>query len=195
MDDLRPRRAYTLPVEVRGALAQPFGPVVSTQGVREATAGASFLVAVGDVVSLTLLEVGLVPRFFVCDYHTQRGRAALGAGPAVPSGPVQPLDPALTLRTRLHEWGRREVRVRNPAGHVTREAWDAIRAAMADAGPAPLRIVVEGEEDLLGLPCFLEAPVGAAVLYGMPGQGVVVVHVTPELQASVANLVRRLAPT
>jgi uncharacterized protein (UPF0218 family) len=52
---------------------------------------------------------------------------------------------------------------------------------------------VEGEEDLLGIPCFLEAPLGAKVLYGMPGKGVVVVEVTPVFQERVRALLARFA--
>lgn len=176
--DARPKRAYVLPPSLRAELARPFGPVVATSGLLSAIGKAAPVLAVGDVVSLTCLEVGLAPRLFLCDYKTQRGS---GAGAIPPSH----------FRTQLSKWGSKEVRVRNEAGQVSREAWDAIRAALADDAPSPIRIVVEGEEDLLGLPCFLEAPLGAAVLYGMPGEGVTVVHVTRELQEQVRSLLAR----
>ncbi|HEX2067064.1 MAG TPA: GTP-dependent dephospho-CoA kinase family protein, partial [Candidatus Thermoplasmatota archaeon] len=155
-------------------LAAPFGPVLGTDGLRGALADGDALVAVGDVVSLTLKQLGLTPRLFVCDYQTQRGQ------------------PDPLFEAELGGWGRIAFRVRNPAGHVTREAWDAIRLGL-EAGPAdpPVRIVVEGEEDLLGLPCFLEAPAGAKVLYGMPGQGVAVVAVDAPLQERVRALLGR----
>jgi uncharacterized protein (UPF0218 family) len=63
--------------------------------------------------------------------------------------------------------------------------------ADAEPGEGPVRIFVEGEEDLLGLPCFLEAPLGAKVMYGMPGQGVAVVEVTPAFQDRVRALLVR----
>ncbi|HUR25411.1 MAG TPA: DUF359 domain-containing protein, partial [Candidatus Thermoplasmatota archaeon] len=71
-----------------------------------------------------------------------------------------------------------------------REAWDAIRLGLQHE-EGPVRIVVEGEEDLLGIPCFLEAPPGAIVLYGMPNQGVVVVRVDAAFKAKVAALLAR----
>jgi uncharacterized protein (UPF0218 family) len=34
-------------------------------------------------------------------------------------------------------------------------------------------IMVEGEEDLLGFPAMLLAPIGSVLLYGQPGVGIV----------------------
>ena len=190
--DLRPRKAYALPEALRKELAVPFGPILNTEQLGQTLTDAHDLVLVGDVVSLTIKELGLTPRLFVCDYQTQRGQADR------------------MFEVELGSWGRLAFKVRNPAGQVTREAWDAIRLGMGygahedgdvdeqgdDAGgpsgiDGPVRIFVEGEEDLLGLPCFLEAPLGAKVLYGMPGRGVVVVDVTPAIQDKVRALLGR----
>jgi len=38
-------------------------------------------------------------------------------------------------------------------------------------------IVVDGEEDLAVLPCVITAPPGTVVLYGQPGEGVVLCEV------------------
>lgn len=38
-------------------------------------------------------------------------------------------------------------------------------------------ILVDGEEDLAVLPCILTAPSGSLVLYGQPGEGLVVCEV------------------
>jgi uncharacterized protein (UPF0218 family) len=176
--DARPAVAYVLPDALRRELAAPFGPVLSTEELGALLTDEDVVVAVGDVVSLTVKELGLSPRLFVCDFQTQRGQADR------------------MFEVELGSWGRVAFRVRNPAGHVTREAWDAIRLGMehgagAEPGEGPVRVFVEGEEDLLGLPCFLEAPAGAKVLYGMPGQGVVVVEVDAPLQARVRALLGR----
>lgn len=183
--EVRPAVAYLLPDALRRELAAPFGPVLTTEQLGALLTGEDVLVCVGDVVSLTVKELGLSPRLFVCDFQTQRGQADR------------------LFETELGAWGRLAFRVRNPAGQVTREAWDAIRLGMAHGsdggggdgeegeGEGPVRIFVEGEEDLLGLPCFLEAPAGAKVLYGMPGQGVAVVEVTAALRERVRALLAR----
>jgi uncharacterized protein (UPF0218 family) len=171
--DLRPPRRYVLPDALRAELARPFGPVVAGKDLPALLEGATVL-AVGDVVSLTLKTLGIEPRLFVCDFLTQRG------------------EPDPTYEAELGAWGRLAFRVSNPAATVTREAWDAVRLGLAaGAEAAPVRVVVDGEEDLLGIPCFLEAPDGSLVLYGMPGKGVVVVTVDAAFKAKVAALLAR----
>lgn len=169
--DLRPARSYALPDALRPRFAEPWGPVCTTADLDRVLRPGDLLVAVGDVVSLTLKRAGLAPRVIVVDYKTQRGDDSDG------------------FRRELGSWGEREFRVRNPAGQVTREAWTAVRRAMRLETDPPTRIVVDGEEDMVGLACFLEAPLGARVLYGVPGRGVCVVEVTAELRERLAALV------
>ena len=173
--DLRPRDRYQLPDALRTDLARPYGPILSTDELAAALSPDDVIAAVGDVVSMTLHELGVRPRLFICDYKTQRGAD----------------DPE--YRRVLGAWGDREARVTNPAAEITREAWDAVRDALAQPPGATTRIVVDGEEDLLGIPCFLEAPDGAAVLYGMPGRGAVLVRVDDALRQRVRDLVARMA--
>jgi hypothetical protein len=52
----------------------------------------------------------------------------------------------------------------------------------------PVRITVDGEEDLLVLPVCMSAPENSVVLYGQPNEGLVLVHVTPEIQAKVQKI-------
>src|SRR2546427_11853142 len=48
----------------------------------------------------------------------------------------------------------RVYRVRNPAGIVTKEAWDAIKGALQHSEAV---IYVDGEEDMLAIPAILES--------------------------------------
>lgn len=169
--DLRPKTHYTLPEALRGELARDFGPVLQTEDLHDELRYADCIVAVGDIVSVTLLDQRIEPRVVICDYKTQRGG-----------------DDA-ELRDRLRAWDAREVAVSNPPATVTREAWDAVAEAVAGH---PTRIVVDGEEDLLGIPAMWEAPEGAKVLYGAPGRGVVVVTVDVALKRLIEGLVARL---
>ncbi|MFA5944736.1 MAG: DUF359 domain-containing protein [Candidatus Thermoplasmatota archaeon] len=180
--DLRPARRYVLPETLRRELGAAFGPIVQSTELKAALDGVDTVLAVGDVVSLTLKTLGLTPRLFVCDYQTQRGLGSTVHRDAENEKTLYELE--------LGSWGDLAFRVRNPATTITREAWDAIRLGLQhDEGP--VRVVVEGEEDLLGIPCFLEAPNGAVVLYGMPNQGVVVVRVDAAFKAKVAALLAR----
>ena len=188
--DLRPTRRYVLPEGLRRELGADFGPIVQSSELVSALEDADIVLAVGDVVSLTLKTLGVTPRLFVCDYQTQRGLPS-GRGPGAMAAAVKDAANEKTLyELELGSWGDLAFRVRNPAASITREAWDAVRLGLQhDDGP--VRVVVEGEEDLLGIPCFLEAPVGSVVLYGMPNQGVVVVRVDLAFKARVAALLAR----
>jgi uncharacterized protein (UPF0218 family) len=181
--DLRPARRYLLPDALRAELGKPFGPVLQSDELAAALAGVKDVLAVGDVVSLTLKLMGFKPRLFVCDYQTQRGQSA-----GVHKG--EAANESALYEMELGSWGTYAFTVRNPAGAITRQAWDAIRLGLENP-EGPVRIHVEGEEDLLGIPCFLEAPDGAAVLYGLPGKGVVLVRVDAAFKAKVAALLAK----
>lgn len=163
------RPTYRLPDHLRAALAGSFGQVTDTQGLRVLLADDDVVAAVGDVVSMSLHEIGVKPRLFICDYKTQRG------------------DDDPDFKRVLGSWGDREVRVQNPAATITPQAWGAVADAFHQDGTT--RIVVDGEEDMLGIPAFLEAPLGAKVLYGKPGVGAVVVTIDAAFQAHVQGLV------
>ncbi|MGB1586748.1 MAG: GTP-dependent dephospho-CoA kinase family protein [Thermoplasmatota archaeon] len=169
----RPLSDLDLPEALRAELAAPFGPVLSTKQLRDALQPDDVILSVGDVVSMTLHELGIQPKLFVCDYKTQRG------------------DDSEDYRRVLGHWGDHEIQVANPAAKLTVAAWDAVARALEAKGTT--RIVVEGEEDLLGLPCIALAPECAVMLYGMPNQGVVHCRVTTTLKAQVHDLLSRMA--
>jgi hypothetical protein len=58
--------------------------------------------------------------------------------------------------------------------------------------PSPVKVIVDGEEDLLALPIITIAPEKAVVLYGQPLEGMVVVNVTREMQTKAKNLMDRV---
>ncbi len=164
-----------LPASLREDMANPFGPVVDTAGLERTLRPDDMILAVGDVVSLTLKNLGITPKLFICDYKTQRGSESA------------------TYRDALSTWGDVEFQVMNPPAMVTAEAWQSVKDALAHDA-APVRIVVDGEEDLLGVPCLMEAPDGAVVLYGAPGRGVVLCRMTPAFRAEVGLFVERMTP-
>ena len=109
------------------------------------------IIAVGDVVTHNLVDAGILPELAVIDGITMR----------------EPCDREPDLPVP-------EVRVSNPAGMLTSALIRAIEDAM-NAGPCLIR--VDGEEDLAVIPAVRAAPDGACVLYGQPGEGVVVITV------------------
>jgi len=111
------------------------------------------VIAVGDVVSRSMVEHGLQPDIIVVDHRVMRS-------------PSTPFEAGVD----------RTVRVRNPAGTITEEAWLVLRDVMRQEGRT--RVLVDGEEDLLTLVVGLHAPDGSFVVYGQPHEGIVVVRVT-----------------
>ncbi|HIJ05971.1 MAG: hypothetical protein XE11_0178 [Methanomicrobiales archaeon 53_19] len=104
--------------------------------------------AVGDVVTDSLLSRGIFPDIAVIDGYTMRSPF---------------------LRTPLYA-GASHIRVNNPAGMITPDLIAGIERALADP---PALVFVDGEEDLAVIPLVIAAPDGVFVLYGQPGEGVV----------------------
>ncbi len=152
--------------ECRDILAKPRGPLLRSLGA-EVFRGCGLIVAVGDRVSASLIEGEVEPDVAIVDLMEKRERVDL---------------PALLLRRRVIETG-------NPAGTITREAWRAVRDAIASAiGGEKVTVLVDGEEDLLGFPAVILSPTDAAVVYGQPGRGAVVVRVDEERRAEATEL-------
>ncbi len=82
------------------------------------------------------------------------------------------------------------MRVTNPAATITPDAWQAVSEAFKLE--ERVRVEVRGEEDLLALVCIALAPESAAVLYGMPSQGVVVVRADQAAKSKVLDILRRM---
>ena len=145
-----------LPTDLRGELKDPFGPVYTDTAALLSDAG-SPLVAVGDIVTYHLLGADRVPDVALVDERTERSAVDADVADAI-SG----FD--------------RRVSVENPAGTLTRELVAALREALDSDGTT--LIDVDGEEDLAALPAVLAVGENASVVYGQPGEGMVLV--TPD---------------
>ena len=115
----------------------------------------SRLISIGDRVTSDLLSAGIRPDVAVVDLVVMRSSAGK------------------EIRRAIAAYKVPSVRVKNPAGRITPELWSALE----NAGP-PLKIIVDGEEDLAAIPAVLTAPLGSVVVYGQPKEGVVLVEVT-----------------
>jgi uncharacterized protein (UPF0218 family) len=121
--------------------------------------------AVGDVVSRETLVAGIRVDLRILDHISMRRPTA-----------------AFNLKVK------KTYHVKNPAGVITLAAWETIKRAMMDEEAL---IVVEGEEDLLALPSIVESPNNSMVLYGQPGQGLVVAT-TPDAKKEAILILGRM---
>lgn len=157
-----------LPDSMRVQMREPLGVVIEDQYVDAHMAAMhaedhSYVITVGDRTTERMLLSGRVPSLSIVDGLEERQERQ---PPGVP--------------------GMKNLKIRNPAAHITDQSVDMIREAVLMR--PPIRLLVDGEEDLLVLPACLYAPEGAVVMYGQPGTGVVVVHVTGAVREKVRDL-------
>ncbi|TAJ45644.1 GTP-dependent dephospho-CoA kinase family protein [Methanofollis fontis] len=151
-----------LPDRHRDRFREPFGDLYPELADALPMLEGKTVYAVGDVVTHNLLAAGRDPDIAVIDGFTMR-------------------TPCNRTPLLLH----RRVRVKNPPGTLTEDLTEALEEAVADP---PVLITVDGEEDLAVIPLALAAPMGAAILYGQPGEGVVVCMVTESLKSAAKDL-------
>ena len=159
-----------LPAELRDELKDPRGPVYTATDVLLDEAGEP-LVAIGDVVTHHLLEAGHRPALAVVDGRTKREPAAH------PVASVADADEA-------------DVTLENPPATLTAELLEALREGLA--GDDPVRVLVDGEEDLAAVPVSAIAPDRASVVDGQPGAGMVHVAVTAAVRSWARDFLSRM---
>jgi len=127
----------------------------------------SKIISVGDKVSEIMIKSGIHPNILIVDNRVMRK-------------PITPIT-ADTEET---------LRLKNPPGTITDEAWQVIQEALKK--DKKVRIVVEGEEDLLTLVAALRAPENSVVIYGQPREGVVVIKVTEKAKRTLSKIVDQM---
>jgi uncharacterized protein (UPF0218 family) len=166
---------YKLTKEMRAKLKHPLGNLI-TGSPKDTMNQLSILVereaptciiAVGDVVTINMIKSGIQADVYIVDNRVLRKD--------VKTTPIK------TRKTR---------KVRNPAGTITHEAWDAVCKAVKSS--TSTKIVIDGEEDLLALPAIACAPFGSYIVYGQPYQGIVVVKVNKKRKEEVEGLLAKM---
>lgn len=147
-------RDLILPEELRKEMRHPFGILLQGKEIITAVERCGTLISIGDVVSHDLIKNGIYPKIVIYDGRTERRDAA-------------------SMAEVIEQMPGRKVKVRNPPATITAQLMSAIREALNSDGNT--RILVEGEEDMAALACVALAPENTCVLFGMPGEGVVLV--------------------
>ena len=158
-----------LPDNLRDQLKNPLGNLISDndpnkENIIKEISAESVLITVGDRTTENMLQLGLKPQIQIIDGLEKRNKRLV------------PKDD--TINTNLS--------CKNPPGEITEESIQVILKAFSSE--LPVRITVDGEEDLLVLPVCMYAPEGSVVMYGQPNEGLVIVHITPDIQAKVQKI-------
>ncbi|SFB81607.1 hypothetical protein SAMN05444422_102172 [Halobiforma haloterrestris] len=157
-----------LPDDLRSELKEPLGPIETDADALLEDVGEP-LIAVGDVVTYHLLEADCRPDVALVDERTERETVD------------EEIRDTVTEGTSLEAV--------NPPAEITEDVVWALCEALERMEPTT--ILVDGEEDLVVLPAIVAAPLGASVVYGQPGEGMVHVRVTEEVREEVRDLLDR----
>ena len=158
-----------LPENLREDLKIPLGDLISdidvnNKNIQTKINPKSIIITVGDKTTENIINLGIRPQIQIIDGLEKRNQCDI------------PLDDNIST----------VLTCKNPPGEITQESIQTIQKAFSS--DPPIRIIVDGEEDLLVIPVCIAAPENSVVMYGQPNEGLVIVHVTPEIRAKVQKI-------
>lgn len=158
--------------ECRKKFKKPFGEIYpDLNDINKSLLENHFTISIGDETTNNLLNADIIPNIGIIDNIIER-------------------------KTSKHniEYDAITLNAVNPSGTITDELWAAIEESFDFSKKSNVLIVVDGEEDLAVIPCVLMAPEGSLILYGQPGEGVVLVEtdkVKEKAKEMLNNFLRR----
>jgi uncharacterized protein (UPF0218 family) len=158
-----------LPEYIRAQLKIPLGNLIhdndpNKESIIKKISAESVLITVGDRTTENMLQLGLKPQIQIIDGLEKRSKRLV---------PING-----EINTKLS--------CKNPPGEITEESTQIIKKAFSSE--PPVRIIVDGEEDLLVIPVCILAPENSVVMYGQPNEGLVIVQITPKIRAKVQKI-------
>jgi uncharacterized protein (UPF0218 family) len=163
-------RVWVVPDALRPTLAEKYGPVYAGEEAARRIRTLGLYATCGDRVTATAIATGHLPLIGIIDRKTLRH---------------EPID------TQIFELlgARRSIRVPNPAGMLTEQLRTAVKELVRSGGGL---IEVDGEEDLGALALVESMPLGATVIYGIPGEGASFVRVDAIAKEHVRALIGQM---
>jgi uncharacterized protein (UPF0218 family) len=166
---------YILTPEMRIKLKKPIGILIrgsfaeTMRAFKDMTEKEkpTVTISVGDTVSKNLVENHVFPQLSIVDNRVMR--RSLQSVPPVTE---------------------KVIRIKNAPGTISQEAVRAVQDALKSS--CCIKMIVDGEEDLLTLIAVLYAPDNSFVVYGQPYEGIVVVKATKEKKAEVAQILEAM---
>ena len=162
-----------LPESLRNELKIPLGELIKNSNpdkerlVRKAY-DEKVVITVGDATSELLIVMGLTPLLHIVDGQEKRVKRS----------------PPLTDSINT------ELTVKNNPGEISSESFNLIKNIFQQK--PPIRLLVDGEEDLLVLPVCLFAPENSVVMYGQPNEGLIIAEITDKVREKVQKIVNQM---
>ena len=157
-----------LPDSLRDQLKTPLGILLpigqdNKENIQKYLSDNSYIITVGDRTTEKMIEYGIIPSLQIIDGFEKRKQREF---------------PKLGNAS--------ELMIDNPAAEITLQSIEIIKKAF-EMTP-PIRLTVNGEEDLLVLPVCIHAPKNSVVLYGQPNKGLVLVEINTEIRNKAQTL-------
>ena len=151
-----------LPDSLRDQLKIPLGILLpidqdNKTNIQKYLSDDSYIITVGDRTTEKMIDFDLIPSLQIIDGLEKRIKRDI-----------------IKLGSEF------ELKIDNPAAEITLESIEIIKKAFS-LNP-PIRLTVNGEEDLLVLPACIHAPENSVILYGQPNKGLVLVQITTEIR-------------
>lgn len=148
--------------ECRKKLRKPLGKLIKSKKVLLEKIRNKNIITIGDKSTQTVLELKLKPKFAIVDYKIKRKN--------------------INYNYNFCE----KVKVDNKPGTISEEAIKKIKKCLKKK---EVLLEVNGEEDLLALPCILNSNIGDIVLYGQPDEGIIFIEITKNKKEEIKKLV------
>lgn len=157
-----------LPDSLRDQLKIPLGILLpvgqdNKENIQKYILDDSYIITVGDKTTEKMIDFDLIPSLQIIDGLEKRQKREL-----------------------LELGNASELIIDNPPAEITLQSIEIIKKAFTMN--SPVRLTVNGEEDLLVLPVCIHAPEHSIVLYGQPNQGLVLVQITTEIRNKAQTL-------
>jgi uncharacterized protein (UPF0218 family) len=173
-------KLYKVPERLRALLSREYGHLVEgidrllvAKRVVEIACGRR-LWSVGDVISISLVEIDYIPDVAIIDRATLREKD---------------ID-TKHIETKYREVGE-ILEIHNPRGHISAEAILTIKR-LASRSSGKHLVLVRGEEDLLSLAIASLARLGEALAYGIPSRGASVVIIDHYIRDLARDLMKEI---
>lgn len=165
------KRSRVLPKDLRKLLSQPSGPVIGDLDEWCKSHDPSMVITVGDVVTKTFNDRKFGQLLSVVDFYIRRKKTHTK---------ITDLGFNFTIQTE---------KIGNPAGTLMPAIFRRMDAFFRRQKKRRYVFIIDGEEDLVVLPCLLAAPLDFIIVYGQPNQGMIAVPVTEETKKIAYKLV------
>lgn len=171
-----------LPENLRDSLRIPLGQIIkgTDESLIETAKDAknnilklkpSLIVSVGDIVTMTLSQVGLEPDIQIIDHKNKRKKINFESD--------------MEINKKYH--------IANEPGTISKQAAIAFRDTLDNylSTQEKQQISVTGEEDLMTLIAVLLSPLQSVIVYGQVELGVIIVYVTEEKKQKVREMISK----